>query len=73
MTTTLNLAFLCLSLTRSTIMIHLDFPCCAFPNMSWFIKSFIQSTTDDIELRMCTDERYNDESTSVDVLELYFR
>ena len=29
--------------------------------------------TDDIELRICTSERYPDESTPVDVLELYVR
>ena len=38
---------------------------------SW--KDFLKiiAILDDIELKICTNERYNDESTSVDVLELY--
>ena len=50
---------------------YLEFPCCAFPSMPWFVKSPNQSTTDNIQLRMCTSEGYPDESTPVDIIELY--
>ena len=53
---------------------YLESPCCTFLNMPWFVKSLNQSTTDDIELRMCTScEGYPDESTPVDIIELYVR
>ena len=52
---------------------YLETPCCTSPNMPWFVKSLNQSTTDDIELRMCTSEGYPDESTPVDIIELYVR
>ena len=52
---------------------YLEFPCCTSPNMPWFVKSLNQSTIDDIELRMCTSEGYPDESTPVDIIELYVR
>ena len=35
---------------------YLETPCCTSPNMPWFVKSLNQSTTDDIELRLCTSE-----------------
>ena len=50
---------------------YLEFSCCTSPNMSWFVKSLNQSTTDDIELRMCNSEGYPDEATPVDIIELY--
>ena len=31
-------------------------PCCTHPNMPWFIKTFNESTTEDIELRLCKDK-----------------
>ena len=52
---------------------YLETPCCTSPNMPWFVKSYNQSTTDDIELRMCTSEGYPDEATPVDIIELYVR
>ena len=52
---------------------YLESSCCTSPNMPWFVKSLNQSTTDDIELRMCTSEGYPDESTPVDIIELYVR
>ena len=28
-------------------------PCCTHPNMQWFIKTLNETTTEDIELRLC--------------------
>ena len=50
---------------------YLESSCCTSPNMPWFIKSINQSTTNDIELRMCTSEGYPDEATPLNVIELY--
>ena len=30
-------------------------PCCTHPNMPWFIKTLNETTTEDIELRLCKD------------------
>ena len=30
-----------------------EVPCCTHPNMPWFIKTLNESTTEDIELRLC--------------------
>ena len=45
--------------------------CCTSPMMPWFVKPLNQSTTDDIELRMCTNEPYPDEGTPIDIVEIY--
>ena len=50
---------------------YLESPCCTSPNMPWFVKSLNKSSTDDIELRLCTSEGYPDEATPVDIIELY--
>ena len=50
---------------------HLESPCCTSPMMPWFVKPLNQSTTDDIELRMCTTEHFPDEATPVNIVELY--
>ena len=47
--------------------------CCTSPMMPWFIKQLNQLTTDDIELRMCTNEEYLDEATPIDIVEIYIR
>ena len=52
---------------------HLESPCCTSPMMPWFVKPLNQSTTDDIELRMCTNEEYSDEATPIDIVEIYIR
>ena len=39
--------------------------------MPWFVRTLSQSTTDDIELRLCTSEGYPDETVSVDFFECY--
>ena len=49
-------------------------PCCTNPNMPWFIKALNETTTEDIELRMCgSEDPSNDEDTPLDIIELYIR
>ena len=52
---------------------YMEHPCCTSPNMPWFIKSLNESTTDDLELRMCSSEGYPNEATPIDLIELYVR
>uniref|UniRef100_A0A1X7T6S8 Uncharacterized protein n=1 Tax=Amphimedon queenslandica TaxID=400682 RepID=A0A1X7T6S8_AMPQE len=46
-------------------------PCCSNSTIPWFIKTLPQSVTDDIELRMCSNEGYPDEATPIDIIEIY--
>ena len=41
--------------------------------MPWFIKTLNETTTEDIELRMCGNERYPDEDIPLDIIELYIQ
>ena len=34
--------------------VDVEAPCCTHPNMPWFIKTLSETTTEDIELRVCT-------------------
>ena len=43
--------------------------CCQFNNPPWFCKTLPQSTTDDLEVRICRDG--NDEDAPVQLVELY--
>ena len=52
---------------------YLESPCCTSPNMPWFVKSLNHSTTDDIELRICSSEGYPDEATPVDLIIMYIK
>ena len=47
------------------------YSCCAVYNLSWFYHQLSQSTQDDVEVRICTDQSYNDEAILVASLELY--
>ena len=40
-----------------------DAPCCTHPNMPWFNKTLSETTTEDIELRVCGDQLVNNEDT----------
>ena len=46
-------------------------PCCNVPNIPWFYKVLNSSTTDDIELRACTDQATGDEDVPVGLYEMY--
>ena len=48
-------------------------PCCTNPMMPWFIKTLNETTTEDIELRVCASQGYNDEDIPLDIIELYVR
>ena len=47
--------------------------CCTNPNMPWFLKSLNETTTDDIELRVCSNNKISDEDTPVDIIEVYVK
>ena len=43
--------------------------CCDDPNLPWFIKELGQTTTEDIEFRVCNDG--SDEYVAIEVIEIY--
>ena len=47
--------------------------CCEFNNPPWFCRQLPQSTTDDIELRLCGDESTSNEDTPIEKVEIYIR
>ena len=46
-------------------------PCCTHPNMPWFIKTLNETTTENIELRICGCDYTNDEDTPLELIELF--
>ena len=44
-------------------------PCCNPPNLPWFCKELPEPTSDDLEVRICTDQ--DDEDVPLEVIELY--
>ena len=48
-------------------------PCCTHPNMPWFHKTLSETTTEDIELRVCGDYDIKDEEIPLQVIELLVR
>ena len=48
-------------------------PCCTHPNMPWFNKTLSETTTEDIELRVCGDQHVSDEDTLLQMIELFVR
>ena len=48
-------------------------PCCTHPNIPWFNKTLSETTTEDIELRVCGDESIANEDTPLEVIELFIR
>ena len=47
--------------------------CCSFNSPPWFYKQLPQTTTDDIELRLCRDGRSEVENIYFDIVEIYVR
>ena len=47
--------------------------CCQFNNPPWFTKNLFNSTTDDIELRICTTWSASIEDTPLELIELYIQ
>ena len=64
-------------------VLHLDDPlwdgegcgsnnhCCSYNNPPWFCTELDQSTSDDIELRLCADQETSDEDVPIEHIELY--
>ena len=47
--------------------------CCTHPNMPWFIKTLSETTTEDIELRACTQSNGCYGSVPIFLIEIYVR
>ena len=47
--------------------------CCDPPNLPWFCKELSESTTDDLEFRLCGDESRSNEDIAIDLIELYIQ
>ena len=47
--------------------------CCSFNNPPWFRKQLPCPTMEDIEMRMCSDEGFDNEDTPVETIELYIQ
>ncbi len=45
--------------------------CCQFNAPPWFCKELPHTTTDNIEVRVCSDQDLADEDTPIDLIELY--
>ena len=45
--------------------------CCQFNNPPWFTKNLTNTTTDDIELRLCTDSLLRYDDVPIELIELY--
>ena len=45
--------------------------CCQFNNPPWFIKNLPNATTDDIELRICTNTPLPLDDVPIELIELY--
>ena len=71
--------------TPTTIRYHLDNPlwngkgclqtssCCAASGMPWFCRTLPQPTTDDIEVRWCSDQNLGNEATATELLEIFVK
>ena len=51
----------------------LEGTCCTNPKMPWFYKALNDATSDDLELRVCSDFGLHDEGTPLDIIELYVK
>ena len=47
--------------------------CCTNPNIPWFLKTLDETTTDNIELRVCNNDGLPDEDTPLDIIEIYVK
>jgi len=51
--------------------VGVEAPCCTHPNMPWFNKTLSETTTEDIEVRVCLDQSTSNEDTLLQVIELF--
>ena len=47
--------------------------CCTNPNMPWFLKTLNETTTDNIGLRVCSNQGLPNEDTPLDIIEIYVK
>ena len=47
--------------------------CCQFNNPPWFCRSLPEATTDDLEVRICSDQATSNENTYIHQMELYVK
>ena len=47
--------------------------CCSLNNPPWFYKYISTSTSNNIEMRMCSDQVVNNEDTPIEIIELYVK
>ena len=47
--------------------------CCTFNSPPWFNVQLSSPTTDDIEVRICGNERIGNENTPIQLIELYIK
>ena len=45
--------------------------CCSFNSPPWFYNPLPQSTTDNIEMRVCLDQSTSDENIAIEIIEIY--
>ena len=45
--------------------------CCANPNQPWFFREMVVKVQDDIEVRLCTNELFDNEAVLVEQIQLY--
>ena len=47
--------------------------CCNPPDLPWFCKTFPNPISEDLEIRICTDEALDNENVAIESLELYIQ
>jgi hypothetical protein len=47
--------------------------CCTVMSLPWFSVDLAESTTDDIEVRICGDESTSNEDTPIELLDIYIQ
>ena len=47
--------------------------CCNPPDLPWFCKTFPTPISEDLEVRICTDQDLNDENVAIESFELYIQ
>lgn len=47
--------------------------CCSFSSPPWFCKHLLQPTTDDIEIRVCSNSAASSEDTPLEMIEVYIQ
>ena len=52
---------------------HREDTCCTNPNLPYFVRDLSASSTDIVQLRVCTSENVSDEAVGIDQIELYIK